>query len=548
MSTITVTDPQTLAIAATNESALQKITTWDALAEVCSQNKTEAYIKSQTKTYYSIDVSVAMKELTNVGTFLQTAFAGTKGYKSNAKVARILANYQSLIKDSNIVSATFVETCLLAIKYHRMVLVVAEKPNGLEKALKIYSKCADTATRMAKESEKLVMLSDSLIENTKEALETACDDGTMAKERKEKVKAMIADLEAKKAQLEDTTQALHEQVDSARERELNASRRADQAEQRAFITGLVSCISGALNNAIDTGMKVVAASSNPVAGIAMAAAQENTQTASSSPTTTNGSSTDAGSTDALKEIFKIQASNNAQIAQFEGDLSKLKVDLANTVKEEDKKKIEKDIAEKTSSIASLRETAQELSKKLKEQSDQQQKVGNSAREAEMQAAQERANLQKQLREQNGELKKSLQLLSSTNEEKNYVEQAITALEVSIKSLGRVVTIFGNTKLFWEGVKKQCNALAGMTDTASDWVDMDCKEEFINEIKLSALNWLSLGNITRIAALSMIEVNGNVDKIMSDLPTQEESNDLIKKIVPEMIEELEKEDNQGLLNG
>lgn len=545
MSMITATDTQALAVAATNENALKQITNWDTLAAVCSQSNTKPYIVAQTKTYYSIDVSVAMKELTQVGKLLQVAFAGTKGSTSNEMVALVLADYQTLVKDSNVVSRTFVETCLLAIKYHRMVLVVVEKPNGLEKALKLYSKCAEVATTMAAESDKLVKLCESLVEKTKKGLGSACSDQSKAMDRKEEVKAMIAELEAKKAQLEETTKALNEHVSEARDRELEAGKRADLADKRAFITGIVSAAMSCSKELVSAGVTAAAASSNPLAGMAMA---QNMQAASSPTTTNDGTSTDTGLADAMKEIAKTQASNNDQIAQLEGDLSKLKVELTKAVDDETKEKIEKEIAEKTSSIASLRETVQALSKGLKDQSDQQNKVANSAREAEMQAAAERAKLQKELREQNGELKKSLMLLSSKHEEKDYVEQAVVALEVSIKCLGRIVTIFGNTKQFWEGVKKQCEALAAMKDTAGDWVEMEEKEEFIHEIKVSALNWLSLGNITRVAALSMAEVDKNVDRVMTDLPDRDESNKLLDSIASTMIEGLEEEENQGLLDG
>jgi chromosome segregation ATPase len=528
MSLIT-NDPQTMAIAATNEDTLKKVNSWDAMEAICAQSNTKPYIMSQTRTYYSIDVSVAMKELTEVGTLLQVAFAGTKGFKSNASVARVLANYQTLIKNSNVVSRSFVEACLVAIKYHRMVLVVANKPGGLEKALKLYSRCSEVANKMAVESDKLVQMCNSLIETTKQGLVSACDDESVQTTRKVEVKEMIAQLEGKKKQLEVTTKALNEHIEEARKRECEAAKRADEADKRAFITGIVSVsMSG-----ISSGISAVTAVANPLASIASGVTQ-----AGNDSKKNDDSNTNTGLADAIKQLTSMESTKNKRVADNQADVVKLKEELTKAVDDEKKEQLEKSIEEKTSSIKDIEEEFLILSKNMKGLSDNQQNTADTARQAELEAAQLRADLQKQLREQDGEMAKSLALLSSAHEEENYVEQAIVALEVSVKSLGRVLTIFGNTKQFWDGVKKQCESLATIEGTASDWVDVEEKEEFIAEIKGAALKWLSLGNITRIAALSMADVDKNVDKVMTDLPTREESNKLLESITSRMTEGLE----------
>jgi len=188
-----------------------------------------------------------------------------------------------------------------------------------------------------------------------------------------------------------------------------------------------------------------------------------------------------------------------------------------------------------------------MSEKLEKLSAQQHEAAANHRSDEMEIAARRAAYQKELMQQNADLKESLTRLSSNKLEKNNIEKAIQALEISVKTLGRVTIIFGNAKKFWQGVEKHCKYLIQFGDTAADWVDSDAKDDFIEEIKMSVLYWISLGNITRIAALAIADVDKGVDKIISDLPTREESKKLVQSLSKEMIDTLEKEEMYMLEN-
>ena len=97
-------------------------------------------------------------------------------------------------------------------------------------------------------------------------------------------------------------------------------------------------------------------------------------------------------------------------------------------------------------------------------------------------------------------------------------------EVLIKSLGMVNTPFEHLKQFWNSVKNHCKATTDVS-LMKQLNDPDLKDEFIDELKMSGLSWLTLGKINYSAQLSISNVDSN---ILTSL--QNVDNDLLSDLL------------------
>jgi len=133
----------------------------------------------------------------------------------------------------------------------------------------------------------------------------------------------------------------------------------------------------------------------------------------------------------------------------------------------------------------------------------------------------------------------LEALKNAHIIENDLEQAVISLEVTIKTLGNVKTVFLNTKQFWEGVHRHCKSLTA-NEEVEDLCDPDLKDEFMDAIKQSGFCWLSLGKINRTAALAIRAVDETVDNIMIDLPRKEEADKLVRELTSAILGDIEME--------
>ncbi|KAM9940796.1 hypothetical protein ACTFIT_007311 [Dictyostelium discoideum] len=67
------------------------------------------------------------------------------------------------------------------------------------------------------------------------------------------------------------------------------------------------------------------------------------------------------------------------------------------------------------------------------------------------------------RKSNADLAQNVVQLKNFSIEKNYLEVSIKSLEITIKTMGRVRTIFENTRLFWLQIKAQCDSLSDVSN-------------------------------------------------------------------------------------
>jgi len=172
-------------------------------------------------------------------------------------------------------------------------------------------------------------------------------------------------------------------------------------------------------------------------------------------------------------------------------------------------------------------------------------LANAAREREKEARQARIEWQQKQLDNNAELAETVQKLANAKDSKDGLDKAIFGLDLAIKSLGRVKTIFLNAQVFWIGVQKHAKSLVIDQEEIRDYAeDEDLRSEYMRASVDSGLSWISIASILRDAALQIQKVDEGVDEVMSDLPTESEARTLIDELRREITEDI-KIDNENL---
>ncbi|KAN0008724.1 hypothetical protein ACTFIU_009453 [Dictyostelium citrinum] len=130
---------------------------------------------------------------------------------------------------------------------------------------------------------------------------------------------------------------------------------------------------------------------------------------------------------------------------------------------------------------------------------------------------------------NTDLAQNVVQLKNLTVEKNYLEVSIKSLEITIKTMA------------------QCDALSDISNIQDlaeiyklgDWFQID----FLNQIKQSGLNWLSLAQINFVASNTITGVKKNFDDIMSNLPNKSEAEAIVKVCCDEIEKTLDNENKK-----
>ena len=108
-------------------------------------------------------------------------------------------------------------------------------------------------------------------------------------------------------------------------------------------------------------------------------------------------------------------------------------------------------------------------------------------------------------------------------------------------LGKIKTVFSNTKMFWEGVQKHCLSLSSGASNAEGNLDFIDIPEFQNELMLAvestALGWMALAHINYRAYNAMKLAGASVDNAMSNIPGASECDAIVKKLAPEILSQI-----------
>ncbi len=488
-------------------------------------NSSEPLVQKQIKAietlFYNVDVTKAMNDLSNVGTLLATAYAGTKNHPSCAKVVDILANYQTLIKNSSAATTMFVGGSLEAIKMHKKAHDKAsEKKYSL--AIKFIAQCATIAKSMENASEELVKESALLCDQSKEALIAAISDEQVSTNDRKRIHEEINKLKAQEASLQSKITDLGNQVKEEREKEKTAAKKADRAQTYALVTGIISTVLSPITLLGTAAVKLL------------------------NPFSNEGTHTQQTSSSIMfnKLLAQIQTRNEELVKIGEEiDLKKIQLEQEklNGGDQTKIKTIESEIQTLNIKKESRTKLLKECELALQKLQASFEKEQNVYLKREEEAALKRAVIQKEEREANADLKKSVVLLEGLNEGDDELSKSIASLEVAVKTLGKVKTVFENVRLFWKGVEAQCQSLSNIEVLKLLGDDED--DDFSSEIVNAAWNWCVLGQICIKSSSAIAGVDKKVDDIMKNLPSASETKQLIQQAAQQIKLQIELGDNK-----
>ncbi|KAM9961408.1 hypothetical protein ACTFIR_004253 [Dictyostelium discoideum] len=512
----------------------------------CSPNVTVA-VNSNLKLYASISVSDAMKSLATVGDLLKVANAAAHGFPCSVPIIAILSDYQSLVNDTVNTCSTFVFNCIGAINQHALALrIAADFP---QKAMGLIGKTAEKASEMALQSQKLVDFAKKLVDKSTEALTMATGDqkDTMAAER-EVIKKQ-GDLEAQASKLQSEIADLKEQVAEFKELAEKASKEA--AEQRKI--GMILQIVGAITKPLAqlAGPIISAVSGAGVAdgagkilGTIASGKTEGEEPKKDEPKEPKTDDATAEFKDKKKKLEKKEDEKTKELEEKKAELKKVEAEPDSEEKKQKKEKLEKEINEIKDALKELGESVSNVVNEIANEYKARAAKSEDKEAAYMKLKSEYQDLQ---RKSNSDLAQNVVQLKNLAVEKNYLEVSIKSLEITIKTMGKVRTIFENTRLFWLQVKAQCDSLSdiGNIKDLAEIAELSVKyqTDFTNQIKSSGLNWLALAQINFVASNTITGVKKNFDEVMSNLPGKAEAEAIVKACCDEIEKTLDNENKK-----
>jgi len=146
---------------------------------------------------------------------------------------------------------------------------------------------------------------------------------------------------------------------------------------------------------------------------------------------------------------------------------------------------------------------------------------------------QRIDIKNKLIEQNANLAQTLSELSGLQEHGDSLSKSLKALELAIKTLGKIKVIFSNTRKYWEGVKANCLQIVDDNELVQELTDDGLEEELTEAITSSALNWFVLCKVNFDAKQAISAVDRGIDAILNDLPSESEALRLVPQLSIEM---------------
>jgi hypothetical protein len=505
----------------TIEYPQERIETADQLEELSRQPGIENKIAAIENRYdTTINIESAMRDLDRVGSFLQLAYAGAKGHPCSTSILRITSGYQDLIKESRLTSGSFVSRCLEALRYHQMALTLVER-GRLEKATDFISRTGELAKTMSEASEGLVGLSSQLKEDAVQALIATNTEQAHSEQTFNAHQQRIAELQAEEASLTSQTENLSALIDDLKVREDQVRKDAQSTRNSVLAVSIISSVMAPVGVLAEKALQVFSLFPIPKRRVEAGAEEKSEAAIAVESTIASGASVRKS----LAEVQKILAIKNKAL-ELEEDLDKkrdLELEIAGIKAEEQ-------------SLLSQNEGIQKAQQAIKGALEAQ---AYAFQEQENAIAKQLASYQKDRITSNASLARAVSQLGSMRVEEGSLEQAVISLDVAVRTLGKIKTVFANTHIFWKNIQKECNRLADLTDI--EMVNEPGLEDMFQEaIKESGWAWVALGRMSHKAQCKISAVDSQLDHLMSHLPTRNQASEIVQQLSEQMSRDLQEE--------
>ena len=502
---------------------------------VISNKSFEKDVNNAVLRFQTIDVSITMNKLGNIGELILVAYAGSKGFPCSQDILGILAKYQTLIKNSTISTNSFVNSCTTAINNHKKALKFILKETNDDNlrlkntntGIKLIGSCSSTAAAIVEEASQLVDESTKLAEMTTCALMSAQKDENVSTAEKKNIQASIDESKSREAGLKTMVDSLEKRIKEANEVVADLTRKANSEGNKQFamlmINSLVSPLLGVASSVVSAKMGGGMGTGFP----------------SNNDLKPNPKELDESVSYKVKMEFERKKGN------LETKIQNLKNELKDLEKKEETKEI----------IEQKNKTKAALDKKNKDLLERQKAFENNNK-SNNGVSKEFADVIESLNKQIGDIRNSKFKLESEETaakselatlghklqtlklQDNDLSAALVSLNITLKALGQIKTIFEQVKQYWSGVRDQCKNLKNITvDSLKDYEDD--QDDLLEQIYKSGIDWMALGKLNFITNEAISKSDKKTDGILNNLPTKEEASKIIKNDTERIINSLVK---------
>eukprot|EP01084_Bolivina_argentea_P306749 530116_1 len=226
--------------------------------------------------------------------------------------------------------------------------------------------------------------------------------------------------------------------------------------------------------------------------------------------------------------------SDLQNQQFQTDAVKKQVESVQRLVLESMKRASQPILETATSLLAYEMSVADTKDNDDDDDDDEKKQPESS------LIKQKSEILDKLMQQNDELMKTVIEIQSG--EMDSFEKSLKSIEVVIKTLGKIKSIFSNVQLFWIGVTDNCKRLVQINKKVDFFKKsaVQYKDEFREAIGESTKGWFILTKVNCQAQKAICEVDKVMDKMLQNLPGEEKAMALVKESTPKMIEALREE--------
>lgn len=481
---------------------------------------------------HSINPEQTFKQLMQCADLLQVALTAAGREKCSIPITRIISKYQDTLTVCVQTSGSFVDACIMALKFHKLVQKAFEKGKPAL-AFKQYEKCAELAHQMADGAKTVADQVGVLKDDATEALVQAKEDMVGNAAEKDRIEQMLVTARADEAKMNSQLSSLAAELDEVKEEESKLAAAASAQRDRAFTMEIVGAIVGGVAK-IATG--VVTGPAGAVAGMLGAGDKAQAPAAGQAAAPAAAPSGDGD----MKEILN-------QKREVEGNLSALKSQLSELEKPSNKEAAtpegKKKIGDLKDQITAEEAKLQDMKSLTSKLADRCSNRAESLEAKEACATARKRELNNMEREQNAQLKQTVEEMKGMTTKKSKVEQTLLCLDTTFKTMGQIKTAFNKVEAFWRAVAGQCDQLAKLKDVMADEFELaDSFEDIRDSFQSSAIQWAALGMVNYKAHMQMIHAKEGVDSKMCALPGGEVNPTLVDNMVKAMALSLDENDH------
>lgn len=480
----------------------------------------------------SLELKVVVDNLYNTADLLYVAYNALEGTEAKGLLSGLQVDLGELCGDSQVAMTEINNNTGNMLKILPMVYTLLVKGKAKE-ALKILANGSLYAGKMADAAEMLAQKVDSMIKKATNALLKSEDlyasDVKLKKEMVQKIKEMEIDKDV----LEQKAKEMENLVEEIQTEYLDAKKKEEKAEKRAFTMSIISSVTGIFNMGI---------------GEAISSIGKGDESQTTTP--------------------EEEDKRKKEKQEYEDKIKELK----NSIKENQKKQKEETLTEEEKAVLKTEES--ELQSELKELTDTSKtawmnaagkisgEISSSAKNAQgqAQAAAEKAadtalalqkkkfEMQKDQIELKGNLKKLAEQVKNQKEEAVTLDTAVKMLQLALQCLGNIVSALQATAIFWRGIESGCQSLASDTILttvdalqdldAENQAEMYLEDSFMGQMLSYMSTWVALNVISSEYGAAATEAGQTVRFNISHPKFEKDAYSTAKRLADDILSRME----------